>query len=346
MIKKINVLIVEDQSIVRKIFKNFLKEIPEIDQIYEAADAYEARDILEQYNPDIMTLDMELPKLHGLEFLKKLIPQYPIPVIVVSTFSKKGCELTIEALEAGALDFITKPDGTTTSILQCKTEYIQKILQYAHVDLKKQFNSPSILPPSSSNTPTSKKIKLITIGASTGGTNAIRYVLSNLPKNYPPILVVQHMPIGFTKMFADRMRNDNKINIFEVNQEEKIQENTIYLAPGDKHIFLQGSNNLTVALSQNDKLNGHRPSVDFCFNSISKLNIAKETLAIILTGMGADGAKGIKELKEKGAYTIGQDQQSSVVYGMPKVAYEIGGITEQLPLNSIPNRVKTLLEKK
>jgi two-component system, chemotaxis family, protein-glutamate methylesterase/glutaminase len=352
MKNKIRVLIVDDNRVVRNSIKRHLSADPEIEVVAEAGDPYQARDCIEEYEPDVMTLDIDMPKMSGIEFLKKLIPQYPMPVIMVSSHTKEGNELTLEALYAGAVDFIQKPNGTENSMEQGMEELRQKIKQAATIDMRKFLSMNLVkrrkeLPP-----PTSMKMKpsiysLIAIGASTGGTVAARELLLkflDLTRVFPPILIVQHMPPGFTKMYADRLREDYFIPSREAVHGEKLEQNQIYISPGSHHLKVRTEgNSIFTSLSLEEKVNGHRPSVDVLLNSILENKLANKTISVILTGMGSDGAKGITNLYKNGSRTIGQDEKTSVVYGMPRVAYELGGVEFQLPIQEIANKLFGLL---
>lgn len=341
--KKVRVLIVDDSLLFRETISRGIAADRGIEVVGTAKDAFEARDKIIDLEPDVMTLDVEMPKMNGIEFLKRLMPQYPIPVVVISAVS----ENVFEALNAGAVDFVNKIDSASGVN---KESFINeliikiKIASMAKVGhLKKNISTNSHVGKVNCKTNNS----IIAIGASTGGTQAILEVVKDFPRDMPGIIITQHMPPVFTKMYADRLNNLCEMEVKEAETGDIILPGRILIAPGDKHMALRTrGNNYIVECFSGEKVNGHCPSVDVLFNSVAEKAAGIVTIGIILTGMGYDGAKGILKMRQKGAYTIGQDEQSSVVYGMPKVAYEIGGITKQIALRNIPNLVYSILEDK
>ncbi|MCC6274901.1 MAG: chemotaxis response regulator protein-glutamate methylesterase [Leptospiraceae bacterium] len=338
MNKRIRVLVVDDQEIIRKMIKRGLSVSPEIEVIALAQDAFDARDKIVEFQPDVMTLDVEMPKMNGLEFLKKLMPQYPIPVIMVSSLTREGQSITLEALDAGAVDFVTKPDGTDDSFEKMIQKLIEKIIIASKVDTKsllrkKRFGQAEKRGLQVDNR---KVSSLIAIGASTGGTTAIKEILTSLPENMPPIVIVQHMPFTFTRLFAERLNSLCALNVKEADSGEKLTSGGVYIAPGDRHLRIcENRNSLLLSIENTEKVCGHRPSVDVLFNSVSETSICKDSIGVILTGMGKDGAAGMKKMFQRGAITIGQDEASSVVYGMPREAFVLGGISRQVALDDI-----------
>lgn len=333
----IRVLIVDDSLVFREMAAKGISEDKRIEVAGIAGDPFEARDKILELEPDVVLLDIELPKMDGITFLKKLLPQYPIPVVVVSGHA----HILLEALEAGAVDFVKKPtasgpDGVYTFIQELIVKI--KVASMANVSAFKNGTASRLL----YGNRTDGHDKLIAIGASTGGTEAIYTILKELPKNMPGIVIVQHMPENFTKMYADRLHATCRMEVKEAEDGDAVLPGKALLAPGGCHMkVLRGENGYRVSCFQDEKVNGHRPSVDVMFQSVAKA-AAANAVGVILTGMGYDGAKGIAEMKKQGAYTIGQDAESSVVYGMPKVAYDIGGIIEQLPLGRIASKLCSL----
>lgn len=341
-IKRIKVLVVDDSILFREIIVKGLSKDPGIEVVGTAGDVFEARDKIIDFEPDVITLDVEMPKMNGIDFLKKLMPQYPLPVVVVSSVSDK----VFEALNAGAIDFVTKinlsKDFDRESfinelIIKIKISSMAKIKQF-----KKYNANETILEKLNYK----NNISTIAIGASTGGTEAILRVVKDLSVDMPGIVVTQHMPPIFTKMYADRLNKLCKMEVKEAQSGDIVTCGKIFIAPGDKHMqIIKKYNNYIIDCFNGEKVNGHCPSVDILLDSVAK-TLGANAIGILLTGMGCDGAKGLLEMKKKGAFTIGQDEQSSVVYGMPKVAYNIGAVTKQVSLNNIPKMLYSLLNNK
>lgn len=334
----ISVLIVDDSKVFCELAARGIEEDKQINVIGFAGDPFAARDKILELEPDVLILDIEMPKMDGLTFLKKLMPQYPLPTIVVS-----GREQNIlKALEAGAVDYVQKPgsygaENTVTFMHELIVKI--KIASMANVSAYKSGCVAGV----SGEGKTIKSGKVIAIGASTGGTEAIYAVLKDLPKNMPGIVIVQHMPENFTKMYAERLNSSCRMAVMEAKDGDYVEQGKVLLAPGGYHMkLLKSEGGYRVNCFMEEKVNGHRPSVDVLFNSVAK-NVGSYAVGVILTGMGYDGAKGILEMRRKGAYTIGQDENTSIVYGMPKVAYDIGGIDEQLPLNRIAQKLSSLV---
>lgn len=326
--RQIKVLIVDDSIVFRKILEKGVGIDSRIQVVATAGDPFEARDMILKYDPDVVTCDIEMPKMNGIEFVKRLIPQHPIPVIVVSSISEK----VFEAMDAGAVDFITKPNAQSPDDVQkFILHLVEKIKEVA-------FAKVSAGKKTEDNRSTAKSIshhKLIAIGASTGGTEAIFNVLKQLPKGLPGITIVQHIPPVFSDMFAKRLDNQTHFSVKEARHGDIIKPDHVYLAPGDKHIQVVSSgDDLMIKCFAGDKVNGHCPSVDVMFTSVAK-TVGSKAIGVILTGMGYDGAKGLAMMKRKGATTIGQDEATCVVYGMPKAAKDIGGVMKQAPLDHI-----------
>ncbi len=337
--RKIKVLIVDDSLVFRETLKRGISLDAAIDVVATASDPYLARDKIIEFEPDVMTLDVEMPKMNGIEFLKKLMPQYPIPVVVVSAVS----ENVFDALNAGAVDFVTKPGaGTKQGMESLINELIIKIKIASTAKVghwKGEFSAGSRI--GIINNRAARNI--IAIGASTGGTEAIFSIIKKFPGNIPGTVVVQHMPPLFTAMYADRLNNSCMVEVKEAQTGDKVLPGRVLIAPGDYHMRVKKSGALyTVECFKGEKVSGHCPSIDVLFESVAKV-AGKNALGVILTGMGSDGAKGLLEMKRNGARTIGQDKHSSVVYGMPKVAYEIGAVEKQASLDSIPKLIHSML---
>ncbi len=344
---KIKVLIVDDQEIIRKILSRGLNSSGEIEVIGTAKDAFEARDKIVELSPDVLTLDVEMPKMNGLEFLKKLMPQYPVPVIMVSSHTLEGKAITLEALDAGAVDFVAKPDGSENGFEKTILELTEKIILASKVNVKRRLKKKELSPSVAFQKSFGKSgVSLIAIGASTGGTTAVKEIIEEFSNDMPPIVVVQHMPSGFTKLFAERLDNLCELEVREACEGDKLVSGKVFIAPGDKHVVVTESlRSLYLSLSSKEKVSGHRPSVDVLFQSISELSACSRSIGVILTGMGKDGAAGLKKMMQNGALTIGQDENSSVVYGMPREAFLAGAVLKQASLEAIPNEILFSIQK-
>ncbi len=349
--KKIKVLIIDDSALVRDILVKGLSADPGLEVVGAAADVFIGRDMIIRLKPDVLTLDIEMPRMDGIEFLRRLMPQFPLPVVVVSSLTQRGKYITMQALEAGALDFVPKPAadvarGLNDMMIELRTKI--KIASTANVSYwkNKKFEPSQV---KKDNSIQSKALaestdKVIAIGASTGGTEAIRKVISNLPPTTPGIVIVQHMPKGFTKTFADRLNEVSYMQVKEAEDGDRILTGRVLVAPGDFHLKVYRSGGQYKAqVLEGDKVNGHRPSVDVMMHSVAEC-AASNAFGIILTGMGNDGAAGLKAMRDAGAKTIGQNQASCVVYGMPKVAFDVGAVEVQLPLDGISNGIMRLIK--
>lgn len=339
--KPIRVLVVDDSVMFRNLLVKGLDADPNIEVVAQAEDAYAARDAIIKYKPDVMTLDVELPKMNGIDFLKKLMPQYPLPVVMISSLNDK----VFDALDAGAVDFVNKPNNLNRTQLndflaqELATKI--KIASTAKVGKLKRVDASSIL----GHISVSNKDRIVAIGASTGGTEAIFEVVKQFKRDIPGVVIVQHMPPGFTKMYADRLNNQCEVAVKEAVTGDKVLQGQVLIAPGDKHMRLVKVGGMyQVECKGTDKVNGHCPSVEVLFSSVAKV-AGKNAVGVILTGMGGDGAKGLLEMRNAGAQTIGQDEASCVVYGMPKVAYDIGAVQYRMPLTQIAGKVYSLLSK-
>ncbi|TGM01252.1 protein-glutamate methylesterase/protein-glutamine glutaminase [Leptospira jelokensis] len=343
--KKHKVIIVDDQRSVRSMIKRWIESDPSWEVVGEASNPFEARDLIIDKQPDVMTLDVHMPEMDGIEFLKKLLPQHPMPVIMISSSTIEGTSITLEALDAGAFDYVTKPSGTPESLIEAKEDLLSKLNEALHYNFSNEHSFKKSIP--KDLTLQKKQIpfkkKLILIGSSTGGTTALRKLLDEVDETFPPILVAQHMPENFTALFAGRLNSELKVNVVEAKDKIPLQNGTVYIAPGNYHLNVQKfAGELYTKITQTDKVNGHRPSVDVLFESAVQNELASSSIAAILTGMGSDGAKGLLNLKNNGCMTLGQNKETCVVYGMPKVAFEMGAVMFQLPLGSLCEKIREI----
>ena len=338
--RRIRVLVVEDSMFFRELMVKTLSKDPALEIVASARDAFEARDAIIKYRPDVMTLDIEMPRMSGIEFLRKLMPQYPMPVVMVSALSDK----VFDALNAGAVDFVAKPAYSDRKMLE---EFILKelpvkikIASTAKIgNLKK-----TVVPTLTENMSVEKKDLIVAIGASTGGTEAIATILKEFGTDIPGVVVVQHMPAGFTEMYANRLNDQCRVMVREAKHGDKVMQGQVLLAPGGdcQMRVVKVNGTYQVEIKPGPKVSGHCPSVDVMFESVAQC--AKDrALGIILTGMGGDGAKGLLAMRKAGARTIGQDEASCVVYGMPRVAYELGAVETQEKLTDIAQKTYAVL---
>ncbi len=337
---RIKVLIVDDSAIVRKIFSEELSKYSDIEVVGVAPDPYVARDKIVSLKPDVITLDIEMPRMDGLTFLKKLMKYYPVPTIIVSSLTPKGGKLTLEAMDNGAVDVIGKP-GTSYSVGDMSAQLVEKIRAASRVTLtKREFAHDSNVTdnePIKALTQTTNKI--IAIGASTGGTEALKKVLMKMPPNSPGIIIVQHMPANFTTAFAARLNDLCQISVKEAEDNDSVIPGTALVAPGNFHMILRRSGaRYYVEVKTGPMVHHQRPAVDVLFKSTAQYAGAN-AIGVILTGMGADGAEGLLEMKKKGAGTIAQDEKSCVVFGMPKEAIKLGAADKIVSLEMIPSEI-------
>ncbi len=347
---KVRVLIVDDSALIRQIMTKGLNMDPEIEVIGAAPDSYIARDMIVKYNPDVLTLDVEMPKMDGVEFLRRLMPQKPMPVLMVSSLTQRGGRITFEALDAGAIDFITKPSANVVNAMfDMIFEVQQKVKMAAKVNIQAYLATKKFsrrVPLKASATLAESTNKVIAIGASTGGTEAIRQIITRFPASTPGVVIVQHMPPGFTKMFAERLNGESEMNVKEARTGDKVMQGTVLIAQGDYHMnVIRSGGEYRVNCRQNEKVNGHRPSVEVLFDSVAKY-AGPNSIGVILTGMGNDGAEAMARLRKTGARTIAQDEATSIVFGMPKVAYKCGGAERLVPIQSIAQSVLNILAEK
>ncbi len=349
--KRIRVLIVDDSALMRQVLTILLSKDPDIEVIGVAPDPYIAREKIKALNPDVLTLDVEMPKMDGLTFLEKLMRGHPMPVVMVSSLTEAGCLTTLRALELGAVDFITKPKiDLREGMEELAQDIIAKVKAAAVAIVKRQPSGvrremTPLAPHTSPLTFRGAMIKttdtIIAIGSSTGGTEAVKEVLEVLPPNTPPILITQHMPERFTKTWADRLNGLCRISVKEAEDGDSVLPGHAIIAPGSYHMTLARSGaRYTVRINQDPPVNRHRPSVDVMFESVAQY-AGGNAVGVILTGMGGDGAKGLLAMKQAGAFTIAQDEASCVVFGMPKEAIKLGGAERVLPLTDIASAIYT-----
>ncbi len=342
--KKIRVLIVDDSALIRGVLTEILSEDPEIEVVGTAPDPYVARDKIKTLMPDVLTLDVEMPKMDGLTFLQKLMAARPMPVVMVSSLTEQGAATTMQALELGAVDFVTKPSVDIQHGLAELAEQITlKVKVAAQAAVKKRTPPVDCTDRIKALAAQSAMIKttdtLIAIGSSTGGTEALRELLEVLPPNTPPILMTQHMPEHFTKTFANRLNELCQIHVKEAEDGDSVIPGQALLAPGNFHMVLRRSGaKYYVSLNQEPPVNRHRPAVDPMFQSVARYAGAN-SVGVILTGMGNDGAAGMLDMKKAGAFNLAQDEKSCVVFGMPKEAIKAGGVDKILPLSDIPSAI-------
>lgn len=341
----IKVLVVDDSALIREVLTKVLNKDKLIKVVGTAEDPIDAREKIKQLNPDVMTLDIEMPNMNGLAFLDKLMRLRPMPVVMVSTLTKRGAQETLLALELGAVDFVAKPGADLAGgIDKFGAEVCEKVRAAASSSARSRgMRAPA--PTVSVNTAAGPAGSLIAIGASTGGVEAIRAVLSSMPLDCPPIVIAQHMPKGFTERFAQRLDETTPIRVREARDRMLLEPGTAYVAKGDYHLRLEkSSGQLKCRLAGDGEVSGHRPSVDVLFESVAKI-IGPMAVGAILTGMGRDGATGIKKMRDAGCYTVGQSETSALVYGMPRVAFEEGGVVEQAPIEAIAGKLAMAVSK-
>ena len=350
MSRPIRVLIIDDSALVRQILAQGLAADPAFEVVGTAVDAYEARDKIVELQPDVLTLDVEMPRMDGVQFLRRLMPQYPLPVVMVSTLTQRGAKVTIDALEAGAVDFVAKPSsGQGLGLANIIGELRAKLKTAAGVDVSSwkgrglqrpsPFEGPAPLPPGAAD-------RIIAIGASTGGTEAIRQLVEGFPAAMPGVVIVQHMPAGFTRMFAERLNQLCAMEVKEAAHGDKVRPGLVLIAAGGHHMRLaRAAGGYEVQCGGGEKVSGHCPSVDVLMQSVASVAGAR-AIGLLLTGMGSDGADGLCALRRAGGRTLAQDQASSVVFGMPRVAFERGGVERLVPLDQMAAATLRLLEER
>ncbi|ALL63638.1 Chemotaxis response regulator protein-glutamate methylesterase CheB [Paraburkholderia caribensis MBA4] len=357
-VQKIKVLCVDDSALIRSLMTEIINSQPDMTVVATAPDPLVARDLIKQHNPDVLTLDVEMPRMDGLDFLEKLMRLRPMPVVMVSSLTERGSEITLRALELGAVDFVTKPKvGIRDGMLDYSEKLADKIRAAARARVRQAAPAQhaaaaaghsgaaahAASPAPLFNNPLVSTEKLIIVGASTGGTEAIREVLVPLPPDAPAVLIAQHMPPGFTKSFAQRLNGLCRITVKEAEHGERVLPGHAYIAPGHAHLLLARSGaNYIAHLSDDPPVNRHRPSVDVLFRSAAQ-HAGKNAVGVILTGMGRDGAAGLLDMRKAGAYTLAQDEASCIVFGMPREAIAMGAADEIASLSEMSRRVMTRL---
>lgn len=350
MNKRVRVLVVDDSALVRDILVSGLGKDPGIEVVGSASDPYVARDRIGQLKPEVLTLDVEMPRMDGVEFLRKLMPQHPLPVVMVSALTERSAKTTLDALDAGAVDFVTKPKADVARGLDAMmVELRTKVKIASTIDVSKWKNGSAerrnpVLSVEKGTLATSTD-KVIVIGASTGGTEAIREVITRLPRTTPGVVITQHMPAGFTKMFAERLNQLCEMEVKEAANGDRILQGRILISPGGLQTrIVRSGGTYTVDVHPGELVCGHCPSVEVLMQSAAK-HVGANAVAAMLTGMGGDGALGMKAMRDAGARTLAQDEASCVVFGMPKVAWEKGGVERLIPLRDIAGGILGLIRE-
>lgn len=352
MRNKIKVLIVDDSALARQVLSSILGSSDEIEVVGTASDAMFAREKIKRLNPDVITLDVEMPKMDGLTFLRNIMRLRPMPVVMISSMTEEGADITLEALEIGAVDYIAKPKSDLQKGFEDYADIIVEKVVMAASSRPREYKKKKQLPRGSTNNPADVVLpkttaiskfklssKIIAIGASTGGTEAIKEVLEVLPADSPAIVISQHIPAYFSKSFAERINKSTKMHVCQPTDNMIIKQGCVYISPGDRHLIVKrvGSDYICT-LNDGPPVNRHKPSVDVMFRSLSQVAGAN-AMGILLTGMGNDGAQGLLEMNEQGAYTVCQDEGTSVVWGMPGAASKLGAVDKELPLGVISDEI-------
>lgn len=356
MSEKIKVLIIDDSALIRQVLTKIIESDPALEVVGTAVDPIVARDKIKSLKPDVLTLDIEMPRMDGITFLRNLMRLHPMPVVMISTLTSAGADVTLEALELGAVDFVSKPKLDVSEQLQSYSEDIIEKVKAAASAKVRSSRSESAKPvaekltvdaviPKRSPAGYKNSDKFFAIGASTGGTEAIKEVLSRMPGDAPGIVITQHIPAAFSAPFAKRMNSICEMNVHHAIDGQQILPGNVYIAPGSQHLMVEKSGNRMVCrLNDGPLVNRHKPSVDVLFRSIVQ-SVGSNVVGVMLTGMGADGAQGMKEMHDAGSITIAQDEQSSVVWGMPGSAVELGGVDHIVPLEKIAGKMLEVCKK-
>ncbi len=338
--KKVRVLIVDDSALMRQLLAAVLSVDEGIEVVGEAPDPFEAREKIKALDPDVVTLDVEMPRMNGLDFLRKIMELRPTPVVMISSLTQAGADTTLEALEIGAVDFVAKP-ADNSAMLQLGGELIPKIKAAAQTRMGRRVATPQQRQAvrKSFGAARGSVEKLIAIGASTGGVEALKAVLMLFPEDTPPVVIAQHMPERFTAAFARRLDGECRVRVHEAAHEQPVERGHVYIAPGGHHLEVaKRGSGLICTLNDGPLVSGHRPSVDALFNSVARA-VAPNAVGAILTGMGRDGANGLLAMRKAGCHTLGQDEGTALIYGMPRVAFEIGAVESQHGLFDITEAI-------
>jgi two-component system chemotaxis response regulator CheB len=357
--RRIRVLIVDDSALVRSLLTDILRADPGIEVVGAASDAHVAREKIKLLNPDVLTLDVEMPKMDGITFLKNLMRLRPMPVVMVSSLTERGADVTLDALALGAIDYLSKPKIDLAATLKdYGEELIEKIKtaaqasvraldpgRAASIAVRPAVSADAVLP---KNGPSSKQMRttdrIIAIGASTGGTEAIKEVLINLPPDTPGVVIAQHIPKAFSTPFARRMNDCCQMTVYEAEDGQQLLAGHVYIAPGDRHLMVvRDGARYVLKLDDGLPVNRHKPSVDVLFRSVAQ-NAGRNAIGVILTGMGKDGARGLKEMLDSGSQTIAQDEATSVVWGMPGEAVTLGAAQHVIPLEGVASKIRSLAD--
>ena len=335
----VRVLIVDDSSLIRQMLSMLLSADPDIEVVGTAPDPFVARDKIKELNPDVVTLDVEMPRMDGLSFLRKIMELRPLPVVMISSLTQANADVTIKALEAGAVDFVAKPTADIADSMEALgTELRTKVKSAARVRVRARSSQPTKLVPGRSAA-FGSTTSIVFVGASTGGVEALMHLLLGFPADCPPILITQHMPERFTLSFAQRLNNECAMTVVEAVHNQPVEAGHVYIAPGSHHLEIaRNGNRLACRLHDGESVSGHRPSVDVLFRSAARV-VGRNAVGVILTGMGKDGAEGLLEIRQAEGMTLGQDEASSLIYGMPRAAFERGAVMRQYPLAGMANAV-------
>ena len=330
------VLVVDDSALMRQLLTHMINEADGLEVIEAAPDPIIARRMIKELNPDVITLDIEMPKMDGVDFLTKIMTLRPMPVVMISSLTQENADVTLRALEIGAVDYVGKPTSNLgENLVKMKDDIVAKVRAAANAKVQKFTPTKTV----TNELAFSTTEQILAIGASTGGVQAISKILSEMPANAPATVIVQHMPEEFTTGFARRLNEKTKLMVSEARNGARIIPGHVFVSPGGKHLEIKRSGaNYICHLTDGEKYSGHRPSIDVLFRSVAK-NVGNRAIGVILTGMGRDGAEGLLHMRKQGAFTIGQDEASSTVYGMCRQAFEVGAVQNQLPLNQIPKAI-------
>jgi two-component system, chemotaxis family, protein-glutamate methylesterase/glutaminase len=356
--RRIRVLIVDDSALVRSLLTDILRSDPAIEVVGVASDAHAAREKIKQLNPDVLTLDVEMPKMDGITFLKNLMRLRPMPVVMVSSLTERGADVTLDALAIGAIDYLPKPKIDLAATLKdYSEELIEKIKiasrasvraldphRAATLGVHPRYSTDAVLPKTSGAAHLRTTDRIIAIGASTGGTEAIKAVLTKLPPDTPGVVIAQHIPKAFSTPFANRMNDCCQMTVYEAEDGQQVLAGHAYIAPGDRHLMVvRDGARYVLRLDDGVPVNRHKPSVDVLFRSVAQ-NAGRNAIGVILTGMGKDGARGLKEMLDAGSQTIAQDEATSVVWGMPGEAVSLGAAQHVIPLDSVAAKIRALAD--